>query len=65
VVKMRFDPEILWRAAWLTLAAALGLAVLWFGALAWRFCLAFGLAIIRQAQGSWTSKSNSSPPSIL
>jgi Bacterial membrane protein YfhO len=27
VVKMRFDPEILWRAAWLTLAAGLGLAL--------------------------------------
>jgi hypothetical protein len=35
VVKMRFDPEILWRAAWLTLAAALGLAVLWLGAFVW------------------------------
>jgi hypothetical protein len=32
LVKMRFDPEILWRAAWLTLAAAFGLAMLWFGA---------------------------------
>ena len=43
MVKMRFDPEILWRAAWLTLAAAfgLGLSLIW----------PFGLAIIRQALG--------------
>jgi hypothetical protein len=27
VIKMRFDPEIVWRAAWLTLAAASGLAL--------------------------------------
>jgi hypothetical protein len=35
VVKMRFDPEILWRAACLTLAAALGLAVALVWALVW------------------------------
>jgi hypothetical protein len=46
VVKMRFDPEILWRSAWVTLAAcgALVLAV-WFGD-------------NRHTQGSWTSKTN-------
>jgi hypothetical protein len=36
VVKMRFDPEILWRAAWLTLAAALGLALSLIWHLVWR-----------------------------
>jgi len=31
-VKMRFDPEILWRGAWLTLASTCGLALMfWFG----------------------------------
>jgi hypothetical protein len=46
VVKMRFDPEILWRSAWVTLGAwgALALAV-WFGD-------------NRQARTAWTSKSN-------
>jgi hypothetical protein len=46
VVKMRFDPEILWRSAWVTLAACVALVLaVWFGD-------------NRQAQGSWTSKSN-------
>lgn len=46
VVKMRYDPEILWRSAWVTLAACLTLALaLWFGD-------------NRQAKGPWTSKSN-------
>jgi hypothetical protein len=36
MVKMRFDPEILWRAAWLTLAAALGLALSLIWPLVWR-----------------------------
>jgi hypothetical protein len=32
VVKMRFAPEILWRSAWLTLAASMAMALaLWFG----------------------------------
>jgi hypothetical protein len=46
VVTMRFDPEILWRSAWVTLAACLALALaVWFGD-------------NRQAKGPWTSKSN-------
>jgi hypothetical protein len=46
VVKMRFDPEILWRSAWLTLAACVALVLaVWFGD-------------NKQAQGPWTSKSN-------
>ena len=45
VVKMRFDPEILWRSAWLTLAASVGLVLaVWFGD--------------NRSTGSWTSKSN-------
>jgi hypothetical protein len=32
VVKMRFDPEILWRSMWVTLAASVALALaVWFG----------------------------------
>jgi hypothetical protein len=46
LVKMRFDPEILWRSAWVTLAAAIALALaVWFGD-------------NRQARQSWTSKTN-------
>ena len=46
VVKMRFDPEILWRAAWVTAAALCGLVLgVWFGD-------------NKHAQGPWTSKSN-------
>jgi hypothetical protein len=46
LVKMRFDPEILWRSAWVTLAASIALALaVWFGD-------------NRQAQGPWSSKSN-------
>jgi hypothetical protein len=45
VVKMRFDPEILWRSAWLTLAASVALVLaVWFGD--------------NRSTGSWTSKSN-------
>jgi len=45
VVKMRFDPEILWRSAWLTLAASITLVLaVWFGDNA--------------STGSWTSKNN-------
>jgi len=46
VVKMRFDPEILWRSAWVTLAACVALVLaVWFGD-------------NRQAQAPWTSKTN-------
>jgi len=46
VVKMRFDPEILWRSAWVTLAACIALVLaVWFGD-------------NRQARTSWTSKIN-------
>jgi len=46
VVTMRFDPEILWRSAWVTLGAGLTLALaVWFGD-------------NRQAKGPWTSRSN-------
>jgi hypothetical protein len=42
---MRFDPEILWRSAWLTLAASVALVLaVWFGD--------------NRSTGSWTSKSN-------
>jgi hypothetical protein len=45
LVKMRFDPEILWRSAWLTLAASVALVLaVWFGD--------------NRSTGSWTSKSN-------
>ena len=45
VVKMRFDPEILWRSAWVTLAASIALALaVWFGD--------------NRSTGPWTSKSN-------
>jgi len=46
VVKMRFDPEILWRSAWVTLAGLGGLALaFWFGG-------------NMQSKGPWTSKSS-------
>ncbi|HXM40823.1 MAG TPA: hypothetical protein VN924_06195 [Bryobacteraceae bacterium] len=46
VVKMRFDPEILWRSAWVTLAASVALVLaVWFGD-------------NRQARTPWTSKTN-------
>lgn len=45
-IRMRFDPQILWRSAWLTLAAALTLALaVWFGD-------------NNQVTAPWTSKSN-------
>jgi len=45
VVKMRFDPPILWRSAWLTLAASVALVLAaWFGD--------------NRSTSSWTSKSN-------
>lgn len=45
-VKMRFDPVILWRSAWVTVAAFCGLA------------LAFWFGDNKQAKGPWTSRSN-------
>ena len=36
VVKMRFDPEILWRAAWLTVVAGLSVALSLIWPLVWR-----------------------------
>ena len=45
LVKMRFDPEILWRSAWVTLAACAGLLLaVWFGD--------------NRSTRSWTSKKN-------
>jgi hypothetical protein len=46
IVKMRFDPAILWRSAGVTLAATIALVLaVWFGD-------------NRQAQASWTSKTS-------
>jgi hypothetical protein len=46
MVKMRFDPEILWRSAGVTLAAAVALL------------LAFWFGDNRHTQGSWTSRTS-------
>ena len=46
VVRMRYDPELLWLSAWISLVATLALALAaWFGD-------------NRQAKASWTSKTN-------
>jgi hypothetical protein len=46
VLRMRYDPELLWLSAWISLVATLALALAaWFGD-------------NRQAKASWTSKTN-------